>query len=126
LDCPFCEIPEKNIIKENKLCLAVYDKYPVSKGHMLIITKRHVKDYFAALKTEKSSLLELMEECRIFLKNKYKPDGYNVGLNCGAAAGQTIMHLHLHLIPRYINDIDDPTGGVRGVIPAKRIYRSKR
>lgn len=126
MSCPFCEISEDNIIMENKLCLAIYDRYPVSKGHMLIITKRHVKDYFAASEEEKRSLLKLMEECRDFLKDKYKPAGYNIGLNCGNAAGQTIMHLHLHLIPRYENDIDDPTGGVRGVIPEKRIYKRKK
>ncbi len=126
LDCPFCKIKKNKIIIENELSIAVYDKYPVNKGHILIITKRHVIDYFDALEEEKKSLLKLMEKCRSFLDREYKPDGYNIGLNCGRAAGQTIMHLHLHLIPRYKNDIDDPTGGVRGVIPKKRIYRTER
>jgi diadenosine tetraphosphate (Ap4A) HIT family hydrolase len=126
LSCPFCEIPKNIIIKENDLSIAVYDKYPVNKGHILIITKRHVIDYFDASEEEKSSLFNLMEKCKKFLDKEYKPDGYNIGLNCGTDAGQTIMHLHLHLIPRYKNDIDDPTGGVRGVIPEKRIYRSQR
>jgi diadenosine tetraphosphate (Ap4A) HIT family hydrolase len=126
LNCPFCEIPKNKIIKRNDLSIAVYDKYPVNKGHILIITKRHVIDYFDASEEEKRSLFNLMEKCKKFLDKEYKPDGYNIGLNCGTDAGQTIMHLHLHLIPRYKNDIDDPTGGVRGVIPEKRIYRSQR
>lgn len=126
MDCAFCGIQKNKIIIENNLSIAVYDKYPVNKGHILIITKRHVIDYFDASEEEKESLLSLMEKCRDFLDREYKPDGYNIGINCGASAGQTIMHLHLHLIPRYKNDIEDPTGGVRGAIPEKRIYRSER
>lgn len=125
MNCPFCQIKKNKIIKENELSIAVYDKYPVNKGHILIITKRHVRDYFDASKEEKRSLFNLMEKCRELLDDKFKPDGYNIGLNCGIAAGQTIMHLHLHLIPRYKGDIADPTGGIRGVIPKKRIYKTQ-
>jgi len=107
---------------ENSLCFAVYDLYPVNKGHILIITKRHAEDYFQASAKEKAAIFSLLEDCRGFLEKKYSPDGFNIGLNCGRAAGQTIMHLHLHLMPRYKGDIDNPKGGVRGVIPDKRIY----
>ena len=122
MDCIFCNMPEDSIITENNLAYAIYDKYPVTEGHILIITKNHVKDYFSASNDEKEAILTLMEECKDILDEKYKPDGYNIGLNCGVEAGQTIMHLHMHLIPRYVGDIDDPTGGVRGVIPEKRVY----
>ncbi|MFW6016933.1 MAG: HIT family protein [bacterium] len=126
MNCPFCQIKKNKIIKENELSIAVFDKYPVNEGHILIITKRHIKDYFDASKEEKRSLFNLMEKCRELLDDKFKPDGYNIGLNCGIAAGQTIMHLHLHLIPRYKDDIADPTGGIRGVIPEKRIYKTQK
>ncbi len=122
MDCPFCNIKQDQIIKENKYAYAIYDKYPVSEGHILVISKNHIRDYFCASKEEKEAVFSLMEECKEILDEKYNPDGYNIGLNCGVEAGQTIMHLHLHLIPRYEGDIDDPTGGVRGVIPEKRVY----
>ena len=122
MSCPFCNISKDQIIKENKFVYAIYDKYTVNRGHILIITKEHIKDYFEASPEVKKSLFGLMEECKIYLDDKYNPDGYNIGLNCGKEAGQTIMHLHLHLIPRYNGDIEDPTGGVRGVIPEKRVY----
>ncbi len=120
MNCIFCEI--KEYILENELCYAIYDKYPVSEGHMLIITKRHIEDYFETTYDEKSSILDLIDKCKVMLDNKYSPDGYNIGINCGKYAGQTVMHLHTHIIPRYKGDIDNPTGGVRGVIPNKRIY----
>lgn len=122
MSCPFCSITKDQIIKENELVYAIYDKYPVNQGHILIITKEHIKDYFEASPEVKKALFKLMEKCKIYLDNKYNPDGYNIGLNCGKEAGQTIMHLHLHIIPRYEGDIEDPTGGVRGVIPQKRVY----
>ncbi|MFW5980343.1 MAG: HIT family protein [Bacillota bacterium] len=122
MDCPFCNITDDDKIFENDLAYAIYDKYPVNKGHILIITKNHTKDYFSATEKERRAIFTLMEKCKKFLDEKYNPDAYNIGINCGREAGQTIMHFHLHLIPRYRGDIDDPTGGVRGVIPEKRVY----
>ena len=122
MSCPFCNINHDQIVKKNKFSFAIYDKYPVNKGHLLIISKKHIEDYFTANEEIKEAIFELMERCKTFLDKKYDPDGYNIGLNCGKEAGQTIMHLHLHLIPRYEGDIEDPTGGVRGVIPEKRVY----
>lgn len=122
MSCPFCNINQDQIIKKNKFAFAIYDKYPVNSGHLLIISKKHIRDYFTASTEVKEAIFELMEECKTYLDEKYKPDGYNIGLNCGKEAGQTIMHLHLHLIPRYKGDIEDPTGGVRGVIPKERVY----
>ena len=122
MSCPFCNINEDKIIAKNKFSYAIYDKYPVNKGHILIISKEHICDYFDASTEVREAIFNLMEDCKSLLNNKYNPDGYNIGFNCGKEAGQTIMHLHLHLIPRYEGDIEDPTGGVRGVIPEKRVY----
>lgn len=118
--CIFCNREE--LILENELAWARYDKYPVSPGHLLIISRRHVQSIFDTTPEERQALSELMEEAKALLDKKYRPDGYNIGVNCGEAAGQTVMHLHIHLIPRYQGDIDNPRGGVRGVIPDKRIY----
>ena len=120
MNCAFCEI--KEYILENELAYAIYDKYPVNKGHMLFITKRHVKTYFETTFEEKIAILELIEKAKVLLDDKYSPDGYNIGANCNEEAGQTIMHVHIHLIPRYKNDMEFPEGGVRGVIPSKMKY----
>jgi len=122
MSCPFCNINEDKIIAKNKFSYAIYDKYPVNKGHILIISKEHIRDYFDASTEVREAIFDLMEDCKSLLDNKYNLDGYNIGFNCGKEAGQTIMHFHLHLIPRYEGDIEDPTGGVRGVIPEKRVY----
>jgi diadenosine tetraphosphate (Ap4A) HIT family hydrolase len=120
MGCVFCNISD--VVVENELALAFYDKYPVNKGHMLIIPKRHVADYFSLSNEEISSINDLLFKCKVLLDEKYHPSGYNIGVNCGKDAGQTIFHCHVHIIPRYKGDIDDPRGGVRGVIPEKRIY----
>ncbi len=122
MSCIFCELEKSKIILENDKSISIFDVYPVSKGHMLIIPKNHIETYFGASEEVKSSLWELVENCKKYLDRKFKPDGYNIGINCGEAAGQTVMHLHIHLIPRYKGDIENPRGGVRGVIPEKRIY----
>lgn len=119
-ECIFCKM--KDYILENELAYAIYDKYPVGKGHMLFIPKRHVKNFFDITKEEREAIFELIDEGKKLLDEKYSPDSYNVGINCGEHAGQTIMHVHVHLIPRYIGDMKDPTGGVRGVIPYKMKY----
>lgn len=122
--CIFCDISKDNkrIINEDDLVFAIYDAYPVNKGHVLIITKRHVNSYFELTKDENLSIQKMILNLKIMLDKKYMPDGYNIGINSGEYAGQTIMHCHVHLIPRYKGDIDNPRGGVRGVIPNKRIY----
>ena len=89
---------------------------------MLIIPRRHVEDFWAVTREERQALGDLLEDCKKHIDKLLRPDGYNIGINCGEAAGQTVMHLHVHLIPRYIGDIDNPRGGVRGVIPSRRIY----
>ncbi len=119
-DCPFCN--PTNSVLENDLAYARFDLYPVNKGHLLIIPKRHFPDFFEATAEERDALLELVDRGKDLLDGLHMPDAYNIGINAGVAAGQTVMHLHVHLIPRYIGDMDDPRGGVRGVIPDKQSY----
>ncbi len=119
--CVFCS-PKREILIETALAYSVFDKYPVSKGHVLIIPKRHVSSYFELSLNEQISCNLLINEVKNYLEKNFKPDGYNIGINIGEAAGQTIHHVHIHLIPRYKNDIPNPIGGVRNVIPIKGDY----
>jgi len=119
-NCPFCN-PNK-IILSNDLAYAIFDRYPVNEGHMLIIPRRHVKDFWTSTAPERRAINDLLEECKGYLDKKFEPDGYNIGVNCGEVAGQSIFYLHVHLIPRYTGDIENPKGDVRGVIPSRRIY----
>src|SRR5512147_786006 len=118
--CPFCEANEA--VLSNALALARFDRYPVNPGHLLVHTRRHVATYFEATRAERTALFELVDAAKTLLDERFRPAGYNIGINVGAAAGQTIAHLHVHLIPRYPGDVDDPRGGVRGVIPARQKY----
>jgi len=104
MSCVFCNLDCSVYIAENELFFAIPDRFPVSKGHTLIIAKRHIPDYFALSDAEARSLLELTKQVKQILNQKYQPAGYNLAMNCGNAAGQTIMHFHLHLIPRYAKD----------------------
>ena len=114
MDCIFCEKLNKNeYILENELAVAIFDAFPVNKGHMLIIPKRHFASFFEATSQEVLSCMELVNKAKQYLDNEYNPDGYNIGINVGEAAGQTIFHLHIHIIPRYMGDVENPRGGVR-------------
>lgn len=124
-ECVFCNVvikKNKEIIAQNDSCLALFDEFPVNDGHILIISKRHVTTFFDLTKEEQYDIIDLLNECKLIVDSIYKPQGYNVGLNCGADAGQSIMHVHMHLIPRYTGDVENPRGGVRGVIPNKKSY----
>ena len=118
--CPFCR-PLPRVL-QNALGYAVYDRAPVKPGHLLIIPFRHVADWFDLSAQEQCALLDLAGLARALLQRERGPDGFNLGVNCGAAAGQSIFHVHLHLIPRYAGDMAEPLGGVRGVIPARQRY----
>ena len=119
--CPFCK-SEREIIVENEWAFSFYDQYPVADGHCLVIPKRHVEDLSELTIEEHRSLFDLVMSTIDYLKEHHSQDGFNIGANLGKAAGQTIKHIHVHVIPRKIGDIDDPTGGIRGVIPSKRKY----
>lgn len=119
-ECPFCS--REGIFFRNELAHVRDDKFPVSPGHLLIIPDRHVSDYFETTRDEKMAMIALLEEARRHLAARHRPDGYNIGVNIGAFAGQMIPHVHIHLIPRDKGDMHDPRGGVRGVIPKKQYY----
>ena len=121
-ECIFCNSKLINVFLENNLAWVKWDEFPVSKGHALIISKRHVQDFFGTNLEERIAMAKLIDEVKIIIDKEYKPDGYNIGINCGAAAGQSVMHLHIHVIPRYKGDVINPRGGVRGVIPQKQNY----
>ena len=121
--CAFCELPAERIIAENELALAFRDGFPVTEHHTLIIPKRHVSDYFDLFLPERNAMQALMEQERaLILQVDPTVTAFNVGINAGADAGQTIFHCHMHLIPRRKGDVEEPRGGVRGVIPAKQKY----
>ena len=111
--CVFCENNNREIIAENDLAKAFYDHFPVNEGHVLVIPRRHIETFFDALPEELAAISALIFEVKEILQAKYRPDGYNIGVNVGVAAGQTVFHLHFHVIPRYSGDVEDPRGGVR-------------
>ena len=122
-NCPFCKAEsERDIIASSSLSVAFFDGFPVSPGHTLIIPKRHVASFFDLSKEEQQDLLDLADRVKRIVEERYHPDGFNIGINVGEAAGQSIFHIHMHLIPRYKGDVPNPRGGVRGVIPAKQNY----
>lgn len=122
-DCIFCQLAEGSHPIENDSFYGLFDKFPVNEGHLLIIPKRHAETLFELTDSERTALFRLVEQGRELLRETYAPDGFNFGVNEGTAAGQTIPHLHFHIIPRYEGDMKDPEGGVRGVIPEKQKYR---
>jgi superfamily II DNA or RNA helicase/diadenosine tetraphosphate (Ap4A) HIT family hydrolase/HKD family nuclease len=124
--CPFCANPALQRVAEGPLAFAFRDRFPVSPGHTLIVTRRHVPDFFSCTAEERAALLELVDQVKGALDRELHPHGYNVGFNAGEAAGQTVMHVHLHVIPRFHGDVEDPRGGVRYVIPDRANYLRER
>jgi diadenosine tetraphosphate (Ap4A) HIT family hydrolase len=126
--CPFCDPESGRVFLNAELVIGLWDGFPVSPGHALLIPRRHVADWFQATADEKAALASAIDQARTAIetwaatKSRPKPDGYNVGFNAGAAAGQTVFHLHVHVIPRYSGDATDPRGGIRAVIPGKAAY----
>lgn len=136
-NCPFCNPDNSKIIMTNTHAMALYDGYPVTPGHTLIVPKRHIASFFEATQEEQVAMFDLLAEMRQQLLNPSQPpfdkvgslsvpDGFNIGINDGPAAGQTVMHLHIHLIPRYAGDTSDPRGGVRWIMPEKAPYWKKQ
>jgi diadenosine tetraphosphate (Ap4A) HIT family hydrolase len=120
--CPFCAVPVDRLIESSEHAFSVFDGFPVSPGHTLIITRRHVPNVFDLSEDEIADIIRLVRAAKLRLDRELSPSGYNLGLNVGEDAGQTIMHVHVHVIPRYPGDTSDPTGGVRHVIPGKARY----
>lgn len=121
--CPFCtQLTTGSGELANEHAVAIEDAYPVTPGHMLIVTRRHVASYFELSEEEQAGLWQLLPTVRAALERAHHPDGFNLGMNDGAAAGQTVRHVHLHVIPRYEGDVPDPRGGVRWIIPERAPY----
>ncbi len=124
--CLFCITKNDDIIEENQFAYATFDPYPVSNKHSLIIPKRHVKEYFELSEEEIIGCNQLIKKIKIKVESNDKTiKGFNIGINSGNVAGQSIMHCHIHLIPRREGDVENPQGGVRGVIPSKQHYIRK-
>jgi diadenosine tetraphosphate (Ap4A) HIT family hydrolase len=121
MDCIFCHL-DHSILAETKLSFAFLDGLPVSNGHTLVIPKRHVGSLWEMTAEEYTDAFDLVRQVKGILQKKFEPQGFNVGVNCGEAAGQTVFHAHIHLIPRYNGDVPSPRGGVRNIIPGKGNY----
>lgn len=120
--CPFCHLPPERILLSNDVGWVIRDAFPVSPGHTLVIPKRHIGSFFDLTDDERNGLMALLAEAKLGTEAEFAPAGYNIGINDGPAAGQTVPHLHIHLIPRFAGDLPDPRGGVRWVIPDKARY----
>ena len=122
VSCPFCALAPERIVHRTEHLYAIRDAFPVAPGHTLLIPRRHVVSLFDVTVVEWVELGQLLVEARAALRSEFQPDGFNIGVNDGPAAGQTVRHLHVHLIPRYCGDRPDPRGGVRWVLPEKAKY----
>ena len=120
--CAFCGVDRGRIAWSSPLAIALWDVYPISLGHALIVPRRHAASWSELTADEKSALMAGVDAVRALIDERYQPDAYNVGFNDGAAAGQTIMHFHVHVVPRYQGDVSDPRGGIRWVLPDKAAY----
>jgi diadenosine tetraphosphate (Ap4A) HIT family hydrolase len=122
--CPLCDAANsRDILAANTHAVALWDAFPVSPGHALIVSRRHVANLFDLTAEEQAAVWALLPVVKAMVDKRHAPAGYNIGVNVGAAAGQTVAHVHVHVIPRYEGDVDDPSGGVRFVIPARGNYR---
>lgn len=122
--CPFCVLDPARILAEDELTVVYKDGFPVSPGHTVIIPRRHFATLFEATPAEQAALLAALTRAKTILDERHRPDGYNIGINQGKAGGQSVPHLHIHVIPRYLGDKEDPRGGVRWILPDKAKYWS--
>ncbi len=121
-ECPFCNLPGERIWLETDRVVAVPDYYPAADGHCLVLPRAHVSSLWDLSPEEHAEVWDLVAEVRDMLRERYGPDGFTIGVNDGLAAGQTIAHAHVHIIPRHLGDVSDPTGGLRGILPHKARY----
>jgi diadenosine tetraphosphate (Ap4A) HIT family hydrolase len=122
--CPFCSVSPDRLFHRGDTILGLWDGFPVSPGHALLVPRRHVATWFEASADERAELVAGIDRAREAIAQRHRPAGFNVGMNLGEAAGQTVAHLHVHVIPRYPGDVDDPRGGIRWVVPGKARYWS--
>lgn len=120
--CLFCT-DAKGVSLQNELAYSARDSFAVSPGHTVVVPRRHVAEFFDLTPEEVAACMELINKEKLLIDEEFAPDGYNIGVNIGPAAGQSIFHVHIHIIPRYKGDVENPQGGVRHVIPKKAHYR---
>lgn len=123
--CPFCEVEPDRKLAEGDLTISIRDAFPVSPGHTLVVPRRHVASFFDLTEAEQAAVLRAVGEARAVLDGELHPDGFNIGINVGVAAGQTVMHAHVHVSPRFVGDAEDPRGGVRHCIPGRGYYHDR-
>jgi len=121
--CPFCHPREGEVIFSSELVKGVWDTYPLNPGHVLLVPHRHIARWFDATPEEQVALTSAIEQATAAIEEQYSPEGFNIGFNDRKAAGQSVPHLHIHIIPRYEGDVPDPRGGIRKIIPARAEYR---
>lgn len=121
-DCPFCDLPRDSVVAESRHAFAIRDRYPVSRGHTLVIPRAHTETLFDQGTETQADIWRLVARVRDKLQSEFNPDGFNIGLNEGCVAGQTVEHAHVHLIPRFAGDVADPRGGLRWVLPGRAAY----
>ena len=124
--CTYCNLSESRIIDQSPLTLVFRDVFPVSPGHTLIIPRRHVESYFDLTDQEREDLTFMMMRAKNVLKNELNPQAFNIGINEGFAAGQTVAHINMHLIPRFKGDVTEPRGGIRWIFPDKAVFWEKK
>lgn len=120
--CPFCQVNRDRVLATSDAAISFFDAYPVTEGHTLVSPRRHVMSIYQLSPDEHSALWSMVGKVRALLLKRYSPDGFNIAVNDGTAAGQTIEHAHIHVIPRRKGDVADPRGGVRNIIPEKARY----
>jgi ATP adenylyltransferase len=120
--CPFCSPLPERVFHEGRLVIGLWDGFPLSPGHALLVPRRHIATWFEAVPDEQHEIAEAITKAREAILERHNPDGFNVGMNLGESAGQTVPHLHVHVIPRYSGDVEDPRGGVRWVLPQRAAY----
>ena len=123
--CPFCPVKDREILAAHPLAVAITDSVPLTRGHSLVVPRRHVASLFDLTPDERLAILDVLDQTKAVLDARHAPDAYNIGINDGEAAGQTVMHLHVHVIPRYKGDADDPRGGIRRIFRRKADYWSR-
>jgi diadenosine tetraphosphate (Ap4A) HIT family hydrolase len=123
--CPFCSPSPQRVVVAGVSAMALWDSFPLNPGHVLVVPRRHVASWFDVRPAEREEMLRVADDARRIVVERHCPDGFNLGVNDGVAAGQTVPHVHLHLIPRYRGDIADPRGGVRWIIPERARYWDK-
>src|SRR5262245_6239529 len=121
-NCPFCPPPAERVFYRSKFVIGLWDGFPVSPGHALLIPLRHIANWFDATSEEQVAMALATGEARRAILQRHAPDGFNIGVNVGEAGGQTVPHVHLHVIPRYRGDVADPRGGIRTVVPTRAAY----